>query len=462
VIADMERVQTYGGGNPNLRVLVVGSGSSLADECRAALSNIPDRRAVLYVAESAREAIEIARDRQPQFAIAETGHDTAATALLSRELHEVAPTIVVAAAYQTSQIVDATDSLAIIELLRANVRDFLRRPVSPIELGGVLDRLFSKRVTTAGAPLGRVVSFISNKGGVGKSTMSVNVACALAQRHPGQVLLIDASLQLGVCALMLGLTPTATILDAVHERGRLDEALLRGLTAPHHSGLRLLAAPADALEAADVGDEAFARLLHVARRTFEFVVVDTFPLLDNVVMAALDVSDVVFVTLQPMAPSVAGIARLLPVLDGLGFPHERQRIVLNRNHKRFLGDLTAADVEARLGRRVDHLVPYERGVLVSMNTGEPRVLHAQLWSRFGRVVRQIARTLEQLEAVRPRPLLDAGAADMRSRLEPELRSGRDRRVRNVGYIGGDRRSGRDRRLQTMTELEREIEMGAGG
>jgi DNA-binding NarL/FixJ family response regulator len=129
VIADMERVQTYGGGNPNLRVLVVGSGSSLADECRAALSNIPDRRAVLYVAESAREAIEIARDRQPQFAIAEAGHDTAATALLSRELHEVAPTIVVAAAYQTSQIVDATDSLAIIELLRANVRDFLRRPV---------------------------------------------------------------------------------------------------------------------------------------------------------------------------------------------------------------------------------------------------------------------------------------------------------------------------------------------
>ncbi|HEY7185733.1 MAG TPA: AAA family ATPase [Vicinamibacterales bacterium] len=458
----MERIQTYAAGNPNLRVLVVGSGSSLADECRGALGNIPDRRAVLYTAESAHDAVEIAKDRQPQFAIAETAHDTAAIALLSRELHDVAPDIVVAAAYHASQFTDGVDNHAIIDLLRADVRDFLRRPISPVELGSVLDRLFSTRTVTTTGPLGRVVSFVSNKGGVGKSTMSVNVACALAQRHPGQVLLIDASLQLGVCALMLGLSPTATILDAVHERGRLDDALLRGLTAAHHSGLRLLAAPGDALEAADVGDEGFARLLHVARRAFEYVIVDTFPLLDSVVMAALDVSDLVFIALQGTAPSVAGIVRLLPVLDGLGFPHERQRIVLNRNHRRFLGDLTVTDVEARLGRRVDHAVPYDRGVLVSMNTGEPRVLHAPPWNRFGREVRRMARAVEQLTVGQQRPALDPGAMDLRDRFDPERRSGRDRRVRNVGYIGGERRSGTDRRAETTVDRVREIEIGAGG
>lgn len=456
----MDRIPTHAGGTPSLRVLVIGAGAALADECRAALMNIPDRRAVLYVSESAREAVEIARDRQPQFVITEASLDTEAIALLARELHEVAPGIVVAVAYHTSQFTDgAADSLAIIDLLRANVRDFLRRPISPIELTGVLDRLFSTRVTAASAPSGRVVSFVSNKGGVGKSTMSVNVACTLAQRHPGQVLLIDASLQLGICALMLGVTPTATILDAVHERSRLDEALLRGLTIAHPSGLRLLAAPGDALEAADVGDEGFARMLYVARRAYEFVVVDTFPLLDSVVMAALDISDLVFITLQATAPSVAGVVKLLPVLDGLGFPRERQRIVVNRNHRRFLGDLTVSDIEARLARRVDHAVPYDAGVLVSMNTGQPRILRSAPWNRFGRVVRHIARAVEEFESVPP---ADTEAAAARHRLRAgERRAGSDRRLRNVGYIGGERRSGTDRRVAMAAAEAHALEIGVG-
>src|SRR4029077_8475898 len=102
----------------------------------------------------------------------------------------------------------------------------------------------------------------------------------------------------GICALMLDLKPATTILDAVHERDRLDETLLRRLSLPHASGVRLLAAPADALEAAEGGDEAIARILNLARRTFEYVIIDTFPMLDSVVIAALDISDVVCVVMQ--------------------------------------------------------------------------------------------------------------------------------------------------------------------
>src|SRR5260370_40098984 len=90
---------------------------------------------------------------------------------------------------------EQSESALIIEVLRANVQDFIRRPLSSTELRPLLDRVFQPRVTQRKSP-GRILTFMSNKGGVGKSTLSVNTACDLAVRRPGQVLLIDASLQL--------------------------------------------------------------------------------------------------------------------------------------------------------------------------------------------------------------------------------------------------------------------------
>ena len=79
-------------------------------------------------------------------------------------------------------------------------------------------------------PKAASASFLSNKGGVGKSTLAVNVATALALKHPDDVLLIDTSLQIGSCAMLLDIKPTTSIVDAVRERDRLDETLLRHLT----------------------------------------------------------------------------------------------------------------------------------------------------------------------------------------------------------------------------------------
>ena len=180
----------------------------------------------------------------------------------------------------------------------------------------------------ARAAQGRVASFLSNKGGVGKSTLAVNVACGLALRHPDDVLLIDASLQVGTCAMLLDLKPTTSIVDAVRERDRLDKTLLRHLTLRHGTGLRLLAAPMDALEGAEVDDEAIARIINMARRSFTYVIVDTFPMLDNVLMTILDITDVACVVVQATAPAVAGAARLLPVLEGR-HPRVASAIVLN-------------------------------------------------------------------------------------------------------------------------------------
>ena len=139
------------------------------------------------------------------------------------------------------------------------MKDFLRRPISSSELDELLHRLLrSPRGPVA--QFGKVVGFMSNKGGVGKSTLAVNTAVALAVRHPGRVLLVDASVQMGVCASMLDLQPTASIADAVRQRHRLDETLIRQLATPHAGGLHLLAAPADPLEAGDLDDDVISRI----------------------------------------------------------------------------------------------------------------------------------------------------------------------------------------------------------
>ena len=141
-------------------------------------------------------------------------------------------------------------------------------------------------------------------------------------------------------------------------------------------------------------DEAIARILNMARRSFAYVIVDTFPMLDSVLMTILDIGDVDFVVAQGTAPSVAGMARLLPVLDGLGVPQARQRLVLNYNYKSFLGDLQPGDIANRLQRTIDYVIPYERRVVASMNTGSPHVLHSRRWERFGRAVNGIVNDLD--------------------------------------------------------------------
>jgi pilus assembly protein CpaE len=430
-----------------LHVLIVTATSDLDDELRQALAGIPDRRSVLFTAPTYRQALDMAVARQPALVVVDIDRDVALITTFLRDLHQAVPAALIAAALPSAhrEHVAEVQTGGLIELLRANVRDFLRRPISATELRVVLNRMSTVPVEPRRGVGGRVISVVSNKGGVGKSTLSVNAACALAQRHPERVLLVDTSLQLGICALMLDLPPTTTIVDAIREQDRLDETLLRQLTLAHSSGLRLLAAPADALDASEITDEALARILFLARRAFDYVIVDTFPMLDSIVMAILDASDLVFLVVQGTAPSVAGGARFLPVLEGLGFPTARQRVILSRSYKRFVGDLTRSDIESRLKRTIDVEVPYEKQILLSMNTGVPRVMSATRWSGFARAVKQITDIIDTASEQGWEPATEE-AIEARLRIAPDRRSGLDRRVRDVGYAGGDRRSGLDRRV----------------
>jgi pilus assembly protein CpaE len=263
-----------------------------------------------------------------------------------------------------------------------------------------LGRLWKSGGSRGGSIPGKIVTFVSNKGGVGKSTLAVNAACGLAMRHPDRVLLIDLSIQMGVCASMLDLRPPATVTDAVRQRDRLDETLLRQVATVHSSGLHLLAAPQGAVEAAEIDDESVIRLLTLARRAYDFVVVDTFPMIDRVMLAVLDLSDRAYVVVENVVPTLLGAIKFVELLDGLGVDRTRQRVVLNR-FTSLPGSLPAADVAQRLDRDVDFVLPADKRVVIAANSGEPYVMRASRWFGYGPPLRRLIDDLDTLASAAP-------------------------------------------------------------
>ena len=347
-----------------------------------------------------RQGLETARSRRPQVALIEMTTDLRALAAVADEMALASPETVVAAAFRPDSFgPEVSEAAVFIEAMRAGVKDFLRRPVSKGELESLLFRVQRSAVSRV-VQSGTIVSFMSNKGGVGKSTLAVNVGVGLALRHPERVLLIDASVQMGVCASMLDLRPTASISDAVRQQHRLDETLIRQLATPHSSGLHLLAAPDNPMEGAEMDDEIVSRILTLARRAYHYVIVDTFPMLDRINVSVLDLSDRAYLVFENVVPTLQGAVQMLRVLDSLGFPRQRRRIVLNRTMS-LAGSLRPADVVRRLGHNVDHVLPFDKKVIVSANTGDPIVLHAGRFSGYSRPLRELIDDVESVGQEEP-------------------------------------------------------------
>lgn len=408
-------------------LLVIGSDSSLAGEVQEVVEDLKELRCVVTFEGNELRGVEAARDRQPDLIIFVLAGDVMTSRHLASELGNAAPDAVLVGAYHAEEVGDENVGSMVIELMRENVRDFLRRPVAANEMEQVFRRHLVEQAVKRGE-VGKIISFVSNKGGVGKSTTSISTAVALAERNPGEVLLIDGSIQMGVASSMLDLEPEATMAHAAREAGRLDETLLRSFTAEHSSGLRILPAPHDAMEAAAVDENAISRILSVSRQSFKYVIVDTFPMVDSFSVAVLDLSNLVFVVLSSMVPMIQGGAAFLGVLDQIGVPQGKQRLVVNEHHPGFTGKLKASDVADQIGRNIDFVVPFRRQILVAMNTGRPYISRAPKWYGFGKTILRMVKEIEGERGSRPAEKTRTARAPEPVQDKPGRRGGKQRRI----------------------------------
>jgi pilus assembly protein CpaE len=240
--------------------------------------------------------------------------------------------------------------------------------------------------TATGASRGRTVTVFSGKGGVGKSTIATNIGVALVQAG-ARTCLVDLDLTFGDVAVMLGLLPLRTLIDAVPMAANLDVAGAAALVTPHSSGLHLILAPPDPHRAEDVSGDLVSRLLPLLTELYDVVLVDTPPAFTEDVLAALDASDEFVLITTPEVPSIKNLKLTLQTLNLLGYPADRRRIVLNRADPH-LG-IGAADVAAMIGVDVQVEVPADRAVPISINHGVPIVLE-QPKHPVSRAIRQLA------------------------------------------------------------------------
>src|SRR3990170_1987082 len=186
---------------------------------------------------------------------------------------------------------------------------------------------------------------------------------------------------------MLGLEPDKTIYDLVVAPGELDSEKLAGYTTRHQCGLDILPAPLRPEDAELVTESKLARLLEVARESYDVIVVDTSPFFHGPMLATLDRTDELLMICGLDVPTLKNVRLSMQTLELLSFPAQRIRFVLNRSNSKV--GMKKKEVEDALGIEIRFELPSDRAVPLGVNRGQPPAI-ADAGADFSRAIGEVA------------------------------------------------------------------------
>ncbi|WP_246198083.1 AAA family ATPase [Solidesulfovibrio aerotolerans] len=266
------------------------------------------------------------------------------------------------------------DAEVLMRLMRQGVREFFPQPINHEEVRMALWRFKERRETRLGprhSKQGRIINIFGAKGGVGTTSLAVNLAAACQTHKPGAtVALMDMNLPFGEAQLFLDLSPKYHWGEVLGNISRLDATYLMSVMSRHPSGIYLLAPPSRLDDLQMATPENIAKLLDLMRQVFDTVVIDLGMYLDEITLKVMEMSDAIVLIGVQNLPCLANVRRFLDnIRHAEAGLEEKLKIVVNRHLEE--SDLVVEDMEKALGLPVFWRIPNDyQTTLSAINQGK--------------------------------------------------------------------------------------------
>jgi pilus assembly protein CpaE len=321
--------------------------------------------------------LDVVQQSQPDMAIVALDHDHTKALQLITSLTAEVPAMPILAVSARG------DGGSILQALRAGAKEFLTQPVVLEELLAVLQRLRQNRTSADGTVVNGaakgeslVVAVLGSRGGVGSTSLAVNLGCDLAQDQSHAVALIDLDLALGDADVALDLMPDYTLADVALNIDRLDMTFLRRSVSKHATGLSLLPHPVQLEDVGLIHEDHLQRVIGLLRASFSHLIFDLSKRFTPTDLAAMRLADVIVIVAQLELTSLRNVVRMTHALnseEGLG---DKVKVVLNRVGSADC-EISLKKAEETIGKPVFWQVPNDaKAMLGARNAGVPLVQYA--------------------------------------------------------------------------------------
>ena len=272
----------------------------------------------------------------------------------------------------------STDGNLILRTMRAGAKEFLTQPLKAEDVAAALQRVARQRHgSRPGKPQGCMVMAVTGAtGGVGSTSLAVNLGCALAADTDNSVALLDLDLALGDADVFLDAIPEYTLTDVSQNVARLDLTLLKRSLTKHDSGLYLLPRPVQLDDARLVTPDDMTRVIGLLKATFTHLIIDTSKGFNALDMFALKQADVVLLVTQLDLPCLRNVVRLLMSFKDTPALDQKVKIIVNRMGYD-TGQISLKKAQETVGREVFWQIPNDYRVMVEVrNNGVPLIQQA--------------------------------------------------------------------------------------
>ena len=262
----------------------------------------------------------------------------------------------------------------ILNAMRAGCNEYLTKPLQADQLAGSLRKLRARWLSTLSCPThaaGRILVFLSVRGGAGATTLAVHLGTFLARRHAQKTLIMDLHPHLGHVATSLGMdSHSYTFHELLRNVARLDPTLLSSYVGHHSSGADVLPSPASLSPAEPIAGDALGRVIRFLAEAYNYVLIDCPGGLEELNQVIIGGCDELYLVATPEVPALRDLARYVDRLAECNLPRAKLKVVINQNgsHR----TLTVESIQQAIRHPVAITLPASSAELIrAVDTGEP-------------------------------------------------------------------------------------------